>query len=61
MPEEEFQRLCRQAKAAGPAAQRPRKARMTLKQMDSWISDHWRQVIAKAKHNTKQLTGREIL
>jgi hypothetical protein len=69
IPEAEFRVLCRQAKAgktksAGTSSRRPpktRSGRKTLKQMNGWMSRHWDEVMAKAKKNTKRLTGREVL
>ena len=65
--ERDFQALCRQAKAgastAKNTARKPRKRNpaKTLVQMNAWMTDHWDEVVAKAKSNTKHLTGREVL
>jgi hypothetical protein len=62
VPESEFQKLCRQAKAGLAAAgQSSRKPPKTLKQMNAWMSNHWDEVLEKAKGNTKRLTGREVI
>ncbi len=61
IPENEFQALCRQAKAGRSAVRRATPRRKTLGAMNAWMSAHWSEVLEKAKANTKRLTGREVL
>ena len=65
LPERDFRRW--QAKAGlgavrtKRAVRAVRKPQRTLKEMHAWMSEHWDEVMEKAKENTRKLTGRDTL
>ena len=49
------------AKPAKKMTKKKAKPQRTLKEIHAWMNEHWDEVMAKAKANTKRLTGREVL